>query len=56
MLLGLLWWLSGKESACQWRGYGFDPWVGKIRHAARATVIEPVLQSLGAITTEARGA
>ena len=23
----LPWWLSGKESACQWR---FDPWVGKI--------------------------
>ena len=23
-------WLSGKESACQCRGYRFDPWVGKI--------------------------
>ena len=23
-------WLSGKESACQRRRYGFDPWVGKI--------------------------
>ena len=23
-------WLSDKESACQWRGSGFDPWVGKI--------------------------
>ena len=27
---GLPWWLSGKESACQWRRHGFDPWVGKI--------------------------
>ena len=23
-------WLSGKESACQCRRHGFDPWVGKI--------------------------
>ena len=27
---GLPWWLSGKESACQCRRCGFDPWVGKI--------------------------
>ena len=26
----LPWWLSGKEFACQFRRYGFDPWVGKI--------------------------
>ena len=26
----LLWWLSGKESACQCRSPGFDPWVWKI--------------------------
>ena len=26
---GLPWWLSGKESACQWRRYKFDPWVWK---------------------------
>ena len=25
----LSWWLSGKESACQCRRYGFDSWVGK---------------------------
>ena len=25
----LSWWLSGKESACQCRRYGFYPWVGK---------------------------
>ena len=23
--LGLSWWLSGKESICQWRRRGFDP-------------------------------
>ena len=28
--VGLPWQLSGKESACQCRGHGFDPWVGKI--------------------------
>ena len=28
--LGASWWLSGKESACQCRRLGFDPWVGKI--------------------------
>ena len=27
---GLPWWLSGKESACQCRRCGFNPWVGKI--------------------------
>ena len=27
---GLPWWLSGKETACQCRRHGFDPWVGKI--------------------------
>ena len=25
----LPWWLSGKESTCQCRGCGFDPWVGE---------------------------
>ena len=24
------WWLSGKETACQCRGFEFNPWVGKI--------------------------
>ena len=28
--LGLPWWLSGKESTCQCRRCGFDPWVGKM--------------------------
>ena len=27
---GLPWWLSVRESACQCRRPGFDPWVGKI--------------------------
>ena len=28
--MGFLWWLSGKESACQRRRCGFNPWVRKI--------------------------
>ena len=31
---GLPWWRSGRESACQCRGHGFEPWSGKIPHAA----------------------
>ena len=31
---GLPWWLSGEESACQRWKHGFDPWSGKISHAA----------------------
>ena len=27
---GLSWWLSGKESTCQFKRYCFHPWVGKI--------------------------
>ena len=43
---GLPWWRSGWESACQCRGHGFEPWSGKIPHAAEqlgpwATVTEP---------------
>ena len=30
VILGLPRWLSGKESACQSKRQGFDPWVGKI--------------------------
>ena len=29
-ILVLTWWLDGKESACQCKRCGFDPWVGKI--------------------------
>ena len=41
-----MWWLSGKESACQCRRHRFDPWSGKISHAMGrlspwATTIEP---------------
>ena len=27
---GLPWWLSGKESTCQCRRCGFEPWAGKL--------------------------
>ena len=45
-LLGLPWWHSGWESASQCRGHGFEPWSGKIPHAAEqlgpwATTTEP---------------
>ena len=32
--IGLPWWRSGWESACQCRVHGFEPWSGKIPHAA----------------------
>ena len=45
-VLGLPWWCSGWESACQCRGHGFKPWSGKIPHATEqlglwATATEP---------------
>ena len=56
---GLSWWLSGKESDCQCRRHGFDPWSRKIPHASEQlssclTTSEPVLGSPGTATTEAR--
>ena len=52
---GLPWWNSGGESACQRRGHGFEPWSGKIPHAAEQLVpwariteparLEPVLRN-----------
>ena len=44
----LPWWLSAKESACQCRRNWFNPWGGKIPHAAEqlsscTTTIEPAL-------------
>ena len=44
--IGLPWWCSGWESACQCRGHGFEPWSGKIPHAVEqlglwATTTEP---------------
>ena len=52
---GLPWWRSGWESACQCRGHGFEPWSGKIPHAAEqlgpwatpteSARLEPVLRN-----------
>ena len=44
--VGLPWWRTGWESACQCRGRGFEPWSGKIPHATEqlgqwATTTEP---------------
>ena len=46
--LGWPWWLSRKESACEGRRLGFDPWSGKIPQAKEqlslsTTAIKPVL-------------
>ena len=30
IIVGLPWWLSNKESACQYRRQGFNPWVRNI--------------------------
>ena len=35
-ILGLPWWLSDKESACQCRRQGFSPWSERIPHAAES--------------------
>ena len=40
-LVGLPWWLSGKESACQCRGHRFHPWSGKI-----SDVVEPEVRQV----------
>ena len=54
---GLPTWLSGKESTCQCRRHGFDPWSGKIPCTAKqlnlhTPTTEPVLSSPGAALTE----
>ena len=46
--IGLPWWLSGKEFACQCMRQGFDPWLRKIPHVIEqlnlyTTTIESVL-------------
>ena len=56
--VGLPWWLSDKEPACQSRRHGFKPRFGKIPHATEqvspfTTTPEPVLQSPGATAREA---
>ena len=58
-VIGLPWWHSGWESACQFRGHGFEPWSGRIPHAAEqlglcTTAAEPVLWSPRATAAEAR--
>ena len=59
--MGLPWWLSGKEPTCQCRRHGFDPWSSKIlpytseQLSPCATAFEPVLESLGAASTEFMG-
>ena len=43
-------WLSGKESACQYRRQEFDPWVGKIswrREQQRMRLLEGITDSTG---------
>ena len=47
IIRGLPWWLIGKESTCQCRKHGFDPWSGKIPQATdqlspHATTVNPV--------------
>ena len=37
--MGLSWWLSGKESACQFRRHKFDPWSEKIPHSISPCVL-----------------
>ena len=60
---GFPWWFSGKASAFQGRGHGFDPWSGMILPAAEQlgpcattfdTTIPLVPQTPGAATTEAQ--
>ena len=46
--IGFPWWLKGKESACQCRRHGFNPWSGKFPHAVeqlspQVTITETVL-------------
>ena len=47
--LWLPWWLSGKESACQFRRHGFNPWVRKIpwRKKQQPTVVFLLGKSCG---------
>ena len=57
-VLGLPWWLSNKESACQCRRHGLDPWSREIPDTSKhlspnATAVEPLLWSLGTWTIEA---
>ena len=44
--VGLPWRLSSRESICQCRRHGFDPWARKIPHVAEHLSPWPQLQSL----------
>ena len=44
---GLPWWLSGKESTCQWRRHGFNSWSGKIPHAVEQ--ISPCITTIDTV-------
>ena len=49
-ILGLPWWVNGKESSCQCRRHVFNPRPGNIPHAMKqqilcTTTIEPVLRA-----------
>ena len=51
--MGLSWWLSGKESACQRRRQGFEPWFGKTPHTKKQQSPRTTLLSPCATTAEA---
>ena len=48
--IGLLWWLSGKEFACQCRRHLFNPWSGKIPHATEQ--LKPGSRNYWALTLQ----
>ena len=43
---GLPWWLLGKESTCQCRKHGLNPWSGKIPHAEERSACVPRLETV----------
>ena len=49
IILGLPWWLSGKEFTCQCMRHGFDPWSRKTPHGLEQLNTQ-------ATTTEGSGA
>ena len=55
--VGLLWWLSGRQSTGEYSRHQFDPWSRMNPHASEklslcATAIEPVFYSLDVATVE----
>ena len=53
--MGLLWWLNGKESACQCRRCGLDPWAGKIPWRKKIATHSSFLASENPWTEETGG-